>query len=159
MTNQIKVLTLHQSWPCLIFSPNARRKNIENRSWQIKPMKNLYIHISANPYCWSDLGSKFFYFGYQHEKLGLIEYPKIEYDHYMSILNSSIVGVVDVIGVFQPAWSTLGQLLHPWQDPKCFGWQLENIRILKNPITGVRGRQKIWNYDADASVTDWVRVG
>jgi len=113
-------------------------------------MKNLYIHIGAKRYVPDN--KTFFDSKYVHESLGDIYY-NIRVDKMPIIkINRAIVGVVDIIDIVaisENQWHISGQ----------YGWTISNVRLLKNPILNVIGKQKIWNFDADENMaTDLMSV-
>lgn len=59
----------------------------------------------------------------------------------VEIATSAIVAIARLVGCYRG-------LRERWADPEAWGWKLEDVVTLAEPVTGVRGFQKLWTLSA-----------
>jgi len=171
---EMKVLSIRNPWAYLIA---YGVKNIENRSWNTKYRGPLLIHSSGPPHTWVNLDTLPKQFqtranaalddGVPYEQLDpdlrgysdLVTMMCKKYDvqnesdetfndtlmkrargRGCALKGDAIIGRVDLIGVTQDSQS-------PWALPYHYHWRLTNAELLDPPITGVKGKLRLWNFD------------
>ena len=67
-------------------------------------------------------------------------------------LEHAIIGMVDLVDIVRDSES-------PWAAESGYHWLLENAVLFANPVTEVKGRLRLWNYEAilDAGPKSFVR--
>lgn len=129
-----KTLTVKNPWAYLIA---IGAKDIENRSWKTNFRGTILIHTSAK-----------------------MDYPLFTAKQFEESLHedvqnkitgkdlpmSSIIGQVDIVDCVQD---------HPsiWAEEGMYHWVLENAILYPIPISNVKGKLSIWNYEHNPSNT------
>lgn len=145
----MKALTIRQPWASLI---PAGAKGNETRSWRTNYRGPLAIHAGIAPYLpllsimpenWRKHVEKFFNLQFEQLPLGkiiavadLVEVHKITPDYIDQLRNDK--GIQEVERELALGDYTIGR----------YAWQLENIRLLPEPIP-YKGKQGLFNIDDD----------
>ena len=123
-----KALTIKQPWAALIM---LGIKDIENRTWKTDYRGRLFIHSS--------------------KKSDKIDLPDILMPSDISIqltqlihVNGCIIGEVQLIECISPDEFFKSD----WHEPGCWGWYLENPKLINPPIQ-CKGKQGLWDYEPD----------
>lgn len=138
----MKCLSIKQPWAQYIA---AGIKDIENRSWGLKNFpQRILIHTGKKKDIQSvyDLPLLYQLIIENAEKMGIV--PFID-----DMPTGAIIGVVDIVGcsindVERSDWAGFSD------DPKhpVYNLHLANARLFKEPITDVKGKQGIFEYEA-----------
>lgn len=171
----MKALTLHREWSHAV---QCLGKNVENRDFRIATGTVLAIHAGKNvgdspsrpatkrgcdelfeAARRSDIALEFevqkrFYTGRLRRAGSGEEWREPE--------QSAIVAVSVVTRILEPGRDHMSAF--PWWNGDCFGWLLATT-ALRHPIRKVKGRQGLWTYPHDRTLTDrlvlsrgfWVR--
>lgn len=129
----MKAISLHQPWASAVA---AKIKNYETRHWQTSHRGPIAIHAAKR---WTR--DEFATWNTYVSKYGFPADPPL----------GAMVAVADLadcipterlqgLSLCEQQWGNYG--------PARYGWQLDNIRPLRNPIP-CRGYQSIWTLDAD----------
>lgn len=127
----MKVLTVKQPWAYLICSGI---KDIENRTWSTKFRGRVLIHASAKP-------TNEPYMILNDEQYKAIEESGKEIDFLQSYTNGSqIIGSVEIVDCVRDHSSV-------WAEKDLCNWALANPILFEKPITNIKGKLGLWNYD------------
>jgi hypothetical protein len=131
----MKALSIRQPWATLICKGI---KNVENRTWKTNYRGKLLIHASSYK-CPKD-------FVYRlplelcSPLCNEITYGSIKPDDFIS---GAIIGYVDLVDCIEGDYDSL------WAEPDCVKFIFENAYIFDKPITGVKGKLNIFEYNLD----------
>ena len=125
----MKTLSIKQPWASLIAHGI---KDIENRTWKTNFRGRILIHATANPAAEP-------YMIFSDEQIDVIENNMFEiigsyYD------NSMIIGSVEIVDCVQNDPSV-------WAEQGVWNWKLANPILFDKPITGVKGKLMLWEYE------------
>ena len=127
----MKVLTVKQPWAYLICSGI---KDIENRTWPTKFSGRILIHASAKP-------ANKPYMILNDEQCKAIEESGKGVDFLQSYTNGSqIIGSVEIVNCVKGHSSI-------WAEKDAYNWVLANPILFEEPITNIKGKLGLWNYD------------
>lgn len=137
----MKVLSVQQPWASLIV---AGIKKVENRTWQPKQMPGrILIHASkktslramnSEPIEWVQEI-------FNHQIYGnLVDFPDMP--------DGAIIGYVTVESIDKDTANSVWAAGEN-NDTNLFYWHLTDAYIFDSPITGVKGKLHLWEYDID----------
>lgn len=128
----MKAITIKQPWASLIA---AGLKDIENRSWKTNYRGRVLIHAAASPVKegLAALNNK--------QLFDLMQRENWEKE-FENLPNGAIVGSVEIVDCVQN---------HPslWAEKGVWNWVLANQVMFPEPITGVKGKLSLWDYDGE----------
>jgi uncharacterized metal-binding protein len=123
-----RVLTLD---PCWAWAVMFGGKDVENRSWATSYRGRILIHASAKETTGGLLAAD------RAEMARSCGRPLSKIP--AAFRCRAILGSVEVVDCVQNARS-------PWAEPGCVNWVLRGPEPLSEPISGVRGAQKLWRW-------------
>lgn len=128
----MKVLSIKQPWAWLIC---MGIKDVENRTWARKFRGRILIHASATPV-------KGFENYLSLGEMAALNKFCIEHNITMpeKLPNSAIIGSVEVKDIVTDSNSV-------WAGEGCYHWLLDKPELFKEPITNVKGKVFLWDYD------------
>lgn len=140
----MKTLSVQQPWASMIC---CGLKDVENRTWKSSFTGRMLVHASSRkvakkfdeqlPYA---LGLRMD----DYRTQGML-------DEYEDMPLSAIVGYVDVVGYNQEVDSE-------WASPDCWHWKLSNAHLFEHPITNVKGKLNLFDYDLDENNLPSVKI-
>lgn len=133
----MKTLSIRQPWASLIC---AGIKDVENRTWKTNYRGKLLIHSSS----------------YKCPK-GVANMLPLEMGN--TLINEDVYGNIDlenlpssvIIGYVDLTDCVEGDYDSIWAEGECIKFVLENAYMFDEPITGVKGKLNIFDYDIDES--------
>lgn len=133
----MKMLSIRQPWASLIC---AGIKDVENRSWNARHRGRMLIHASSYK-CPKDVA---YMLPLEMSNMLLNEeaFGNIDIETWPT---SAIIGYVDLTDCVEGDYDSI------WADPGSVKLVLENAYMFDEPITGVKGKLNIFEYDIDES--------
>jgi conserved domain protein len=134
----MKTLSIQQPWASLIV---AGLKDVENRTWKTNYRGRVLIHASGKKIPKNNL--------YTSNPAEVIqEISNIIYMNGMPNFNElplgTIIGYVDIVDIKDENY-----LDSVWAQGAPCQWIVDNAYIFDNPITDVKGKLGLWEYDID----------
>lgn len=137
----MKVLSVQQPWASLIV---AGIKTVENRTWQPKLMPGRILIHASKKTSLRAMGNEPLEWVQEilnHQTYGnFADFPKLP--------DGAIVGYVTVEKIdhdnANSVWAAGDN-----NDPNLFYWHLTDAFVFDEPITGVKGKLHLWDYDLD----------
>ena len=131
----MKVLSFKQPWAWLIA---IGCKTIENRTWDRKYRGRILIHASQAKADrldgWQDRVAR------EYCQKNGIEFPK-DFD---TLPKSAIIGSVDIVDIlYHEAYQD------PFAEDFQYHWFLKNPKLFDEPISGVKGKVFLWDYECN----------
>lgn len=132
----MKCLSIQQPWASLIAHGI---KDVENRTdRKLVPPQHILIHVGAKSRCSLDEMPLAYVFPIEYaEQIGAFD-PNSEN------VRSAIIGYVDVVDIVTDSNSLWAQYSAEGEKPMQH-YILENAKLFKNPILGVKGRLGVWD--------------
>lgn len=129
------MLSIRQPWASLIC---AGIKDVENRSWNARHRGRMLIHASSYK-CPKDVA----YMLPQEMSVMLVNEETFGNIDIETWPTSAIIGYVDLTDCVVGDYDSI------WADPGSVKLVLENAYMFDEPITGVKGKLNIFEYDID----------
>lgn len=131
----MKALSIRQPWASLICRGT---KDVENRTWKTKYRGKLLIHASSYK-CPKDFANRL------PLEMGNILYNDNTYGSldFNDFPSSAIIGYVDLVDCVEGEYDSI------WAEDDCVKFVFENAYMFDEPITGVKGKLNIFDYDMD----------
>lgn len=131
----MKMLSIRQPWASLIC---AGIKDVENRSWNARHRGRMLIHASSYK-CPKDVA---YMLPLEMSNMLVNEevFGNIDIDTWPT---SAIIGYVDLTDCVEGDYDSI------WADPGSVKLVLDNAYMFDEPITGVKGKLNIFEYDID----------
>lgn len=135
----MKAITIWQPFATAIA---AGVKKFETRSWETKYRGKIAIHAAARKITSSQIEDL--------ENIFVIYGVKNPFDDFGGLPLGGVVAVADLVDCqeitteFTETLPAMERALGDYTAGR-YAWQLENIRILENPITA-KGQQGLWNF-------------
>ena len=131
----MKTLSIRQPWASLIC---AGIKDVENRTWKTNHRGKLLIHSSSFK-CPKNIASRL------PLEMGNIFLNEDLYGNIdlTDLPSSAIIGYVDLTDCVEGEYDSI------WADGESIKFVLENAYLFDEPITGVKGKLNIFDYDMD----------
>ena len=133
----MKALSIRQPWASMICSGI---KDVENRTWKTNYRGKLLIHSSSFK-CPKDVANML-PLEMSNTLLNEDQYGNIDLANFPS---SAIIGYVDLADCVEGEYDSI------WADGECVKFVLKNAYMFDKPITGVKGKLNIFDYDIDES--------
>lgn len=137
----MKVLSVQQPWASLIV---AGIKRIENRTWQPKELPGRILIHASKKTSLRAMGAE------------PLEWVQEIFDHqiydnladFPDLPDGAIIGYATVEKVDKDRANSVWAAGED-NDPKLFYWHLTDAHLFDTPITGVKGKLHLWEYDID----------
>lgn len=133
--HECRVLSLHPQWA---WSVMFAGKDIENRSWSTPYRGRIWIHASSKK-IGGDTLEEVRAFIHENSKLKLAKIPT-------EFPRCQILGSVELVDIVTEHRS-------PWAFPENMHWVLRDPRPLKNPVTDLNGKLRLWKWVSDVTRT------
>lgn len=139
----MKVLSIQQPWATLICHGI---KNIENRSWKPQEIpEKILIHASkaCTARCINQMPLE-----WAQDVLNEVKFGNVP--DFKEMPSGAIIGYVTIERIDHKTnnsiWACAGD-----DDPDNYYWHLKDAFVFDEPITGIKGKLRLWNYDLDES--------
>lgn len=126
----MKALTVNQPWASLFFHPTMP-KDVENRTWRTNHRGKVLIHA----------GKKVI----RPEKYP--SYLKVIADLFDINTSDPVTGAI--IGEVMLVDCVQDYSLSVWAEPDAWHWIVANPVLYSTPITGVRGKLSLWDFEPE----------